>query len=561
MHSFFAWIISFGMICNIATAQILLKNPVLPGFYPDPSICKAGEDYYLVNSTFSYFPGIPVFHSKDLKNWKQIGNVIERSSQMDFMGERITRGLFAPSISFHNGTYYVACTDIDNGGNFIVTAKNPAGPWSNPVYLKEVRGIDPSLFFDGGKAYIVYNSEAPARKPLYEGHRTVRVYELDMLNLKVRGEETILVNGGADISKKPVWIEGPHLYKRKNFYYLMAAEGGTGVNHSEVIFRSKDIRGPFMPYDKNPILTQRHLDPKRKDPITSVGHADLIEGPDGSTFAVFLGARPYDGDFYNTGRETFIAPVAWLDDWPVINYGNEEVQYSYKAGWKEFPNKDINPLSGNFSTTYHFESYLDPQFLFLRTRDTSWYSFEKENGGLTIKLLPETVMGLGNPAFIGRRQQHLTSSGSVEMEFATKMENEKSGLIILQSEEHFYYLCKSFKQGKDVVQLFKSTPKSKEMELISERELGKKDAKIYLKIAASKDSYSFWYSLKRNKWTLLKEGLDARFLSTKTAGGFVGSLFGMYVTSSAKPSGNSAVYKWFSYSGSDETYQVLGSKR
>ena len=132
----------------------------MTGFYPDPSVVQVGTDYYLVNSTFSYFPGIPVFHSKDLKNWKQIGNVIDRPSQMDFMGEKLTRGLFAPAISYHNGTYYVTCTDIDHDGNFVVTAKNPAGPWSDPVRVPQVRGIDPSLFFDeDNKAYIIYNSD------------------------------------------------------------------------------------------------------------------------------------------------------------------------------------------------------------------------------------------------------------------------------------------------------------------------------------------------------------------------------------------------------------------
>ncbi|MBC7722727.1 MAG: family 43 glycosylhydrolase, partial [Pedobacter sp.] len=195
--------------------NIKLVNPILSGFYPDPSIVKVDKDYYLVNSTFSYFPGLPVWHSKDLKNWKQIGNVISRTSQMDFLGERMTRGLFAPGISYYKGTFYVTCTDIDHEGNFVVTAKNPAGPWSNPVKLPQVKGIDPSIFFDeDGKGYIVYNSDAPDYKPLYSGHRTIKMYEIDPISLKTIGEEKILVNGGVDITKKPVWIEGPHILKR-----------------------------------------------------------------------------------------------------------------------------------------------------------------------------------------------------------------------------------------------------------------------------------------------------------------------------------------------------------
>ena len=216
----------------ILAQSTTLVNPILAGFYPDPSVVKVGSDYYLINSTFAYFPGLPVFHSKDLKNWKQIGNVISRPSQMNFLGHRMTRGLFAPAIDYHNGLYYVTCTLIDKGGNFVVTAKNPAGPWSNPTWLPEAKGIDPSLFFDGDKAYIIYNSDAPDNKPMYSGHRTIRIYEFDPVKLKVVGEEKILVNGGVDISKKPVWIEGPHLLKVGNRYYLYAAEGGTSVNHS-----------------------------------------------------------------------------------------------------------------------------------------------------------------------------------------------------------------------------------------------------------------------------------------------------------------------------------------
>ncbi|WP_373514786.1 family 43 glycosylhydrolase, partial [Persicitalea sp.] len=388
-----------------------LVNPILTGFYPDPSIVRAGSDYYLVNSTFSYFPGIPVFHSKDLKNWKQIGNVIDRPSQMDFMGERLTRGLFAPAISYYKGIFYVTCTDIDHDGNFVATAKDPAGPWSNPVKVPQVRGIDPSIYFDEStdKAYILYNSDAPDRKPLYSGHRTIRMYEFDYNNMKVVGEEKQLVNGGVDLSKKPVWIEAPHIMKRNDWYYLYAAEGGTSVNHSEVVFRSKDVWGPYIPYENNPILTQKGLPEDRKNPVTSAGHAQFVEGPDGKTYAIFLAVRPYEGDYYNTGRETFIAPVEWKDEWPIINPGNKEIKYAYTADFNEVKQKDALPQAGNFSYILSFDKALDPSMLFMRTLDKSWYSLSKKEG-LTLKLKPETIMEMGNPAFIGKRQQHLYST-------------------------------------------------------------------------------------------------------------------------------------------------------
>jgi xylan 1,4-beta-xylosidase len=553
--NFLSYVMLLVFLCSNASAQMTLKNPILPGFYPDPAICRVGADYYMVTSTFVYFPGIPVFHSKDLKNWKQIGSAIDRTSQMDFMGEQISRGLFAPAINYNKGTFYITCTDIDNGGNFIITAKSPSGPWSNPIYIKEARGIDPSLFFDEDKAFILYNSDPPENKSLYSGHRTVRMYELNLSNMSVVGSEKILVNGGVDMSKKPVWIEAPHIYKRNGFYYLMAAEGGTSVNHSEVILRSNNVWGPYIPYEKNPILTQRHLDPKRKNPISSVGHADLVEGPDGNTYAVFLGVRPYEGDFYNTGRETFIAPVKWVDNWPVINPDHEEVQYEYPVSWKEEQHKDQLPISGNFDFKFPFKDSLNTQFLFLRTHNPSWYSFKENKNALTINLLPETILEKGNPAFIGRRQQHLLSSASTEMIFSTKNNSEKSGMVIFQNENHFYYLCKSYDEGKDVIQLFKGNPASKRMDLLKQADLPKAQKSVFLKISSEKDLYSFWFGSKENEWKLLADHVDGKYLSTVVAKGFVGSLYGIYATSEGQKTENKAIYKWFGYSGNDNTYQ------
>ncbi len=536
-----------------AFAQIKFTNPILAGFYPDPSITKVGSDYYLVNSTFSYFPGIPVFHSKDLKNWKQIGNVIERNSQMTFLGDGTSRGLFAPSINYHKGTYYMTCTNIDKGGNFVMTAKNPAGPWSDPVWLREVRGIDPSLFFDEDKAYIVYNSDAPDNKPLYSGHRTIRTYEFDPATLKVVGTEHLLVNGGVDISKKPVWIEGPHIFKREGWYYICAAEGGTSVNHSQVILRSRSATGPYVPYEKNPILTQRDLDPNRPNPITSTGHAELVEGPDGKTYAIFLAVRPYEGNFYNTGRETFIAPVKWTDGWPVINPDFKEVQYQYEANFKEVKQKGSPPQSGNFSYRTTFDKVLDPSLLFLRKNDSSWYKLDKKNG-LTMKLKPETCMETGNPAFLGKRQQHMFCSASTSLHFLPKAENEKAGLMIFQGEHNFYFICKSIKENKNVIQLFKGDKAANQMVLLTELPLSNPSADLQLQIEAKGGLYDFKYREGGIEWKILKKDVDGKYLSTQAAGGFIGSLFALYATSSGQSSDNQASFKCIDYSGNDKIY-------
>nr|WP_242581895.1 glycoside hydrolase family 43 protein [Hymenobacter telluris] len=526
----------------------------MTGFYPDPSIVKVGPDYYLVNSTFSYFPGIPVMHSRDLKNWKQVGNVISRPSQMTFMGDRMTRGLFAPAIEYHNGTYYVTCTLIDHKGNFVVTAKNPAGPWSDPTFLPQVRGIDPSLYFEGDKAYVIYNSDPPDNKPLYDGHRSIKMIELNPQTLQTVGEAKIVVNGGVDLSKKPVWIEGPHLMKRNDWYYLYAAEGGTSVNHTEVVFRSKEPLGPFVPYEKNPILSQRELPKDRKDPITSAGHAQFVEGPDGKTYAIFLAVRPYEGNFYNTGRETFIVPVTWKDEWPVMEPGPNGVQYSYKANFPEVKQPGARPQSGNFSYTLTFEKQLDPALLFLRTVDSSNFSLSKAKG-LTLKLKPETVAETGNPAFIGKRQQHMYCTTETELTFAPKTANEKAGLVIFQDEKHFYYLCKSVENGKPLLQLFKSTADVKQPELLAQAPLKLATASVQLRIQAQGDTYSFHFSENGKTWTVLKDKVDGKFLSTQVAGGFIGCLFGMYATSSGQPTTNTAAFKWLKYEGNDPMYK------
>ena len=543
-------ILTHILVVNFAISQITIQNPILTGFYPDPSIVKVGLDYYTVHSTFSYFPGLPIMNSKDLKNWKQIGNVIDRPSQMDFMGERLTRGLFAPAISFHKGIFYVTCTDIDHDGNFVVTATNPAGPWSDPVKISQVRGIDPSIYFDveTDKAYVIYNSDAPDNKPLYSGHRTVRMYEFDYKNLKVVGQQKQLINGGVDISKKPVWIEGPHILKKNDWYILYAAEGGTSVNHSQVALRSKDVWGPYVPYEKNPILTQRDLPADRPNPVTSAGHAQIVEGPDGKDYSIFLAVRPYEGDFYNTGRETFLAPVEWVDGWPIINPNHKEIQYSQTFGFKEVKQKGAFPQNGNFAYTMTFDKGLDLSLMHLRTIDKASFNTSKKEG-LTLNLKPETVMEMGNPSFVGKRQQHINSIAETELNFNPKTEYEKAGLVVLQDESHFYFLAKSIKNGQTQVELYKSVHRKKEVELVNSLPIA--NSKVTLRIESKGDKYNFSISENGKDFKSIAENQDGKHLSTKIAGSFIGCVYGMYATSNGEKSENKASFKYLKYSGND----------
>ncbi|MBI3110964.1 MAG: glycoside hydrolase family 43 protein [Ignavibacteriales bacterium] len=541
-------------------------NPILAGFYPDPSICRVGGDYYLVVSSFAYFPGIPVFHSTDLVNWKQIGAVLDRPEQMDARGLGVSRGIFAPSIRYHNGLFYVTCTLVDKGGNFVATATNPAGPWSSPVWIPEINGIDPSPYFDDdGKAYIIYNSIPPDDKPLYDGHRTIRMYEFDIKTMKVVGEERLIVNGGVDLSKKPIWIEAPHIFKKDGYYYLICAEGGTADQHSEVVFRSNDVWGPYDPYEKNPILTQRHLDIGRKFPVTTAGHADFVETESGEWWAVFLGCRPYElvtawgEEYFNTGRETFLAPVRWMDGWPVINPDSGAVQYRYPLPVKAASRKSKIPLSGNFTYRDEFTAEkLSPNWIFLRTPHEPWHSLSERKGSLAIRLRPETAAGDGNPSFVGHRQQHLRGSMSVALDVTPAAEHEKAGLLVFQNEKHFYFLCKSLEGETPVVQLYRSPGNgsdNNQMELIASRTLSTVNGHLSLKVEALGAVYAFSFGERPGEWNLLQDNVDARFLSTRVAGGFVGCVIALYGTSAGNPSHTTAYFDWFEYGGDDEMYR------
>lgn len=530
--------------------QQYFTNPILSGFYPDPSICKVGDDFYMVTSTFAYYPGLPILHSKDLVNWETIGFAMDRPEQLNLDGHGVSRGLFAPSIRYHEGLYYITCTLIDTGGNFVITATDPAGPWSDPYWLPEVNGIDPSMYFDEDKAYILYNSIPPDDKSLYSGHRTIRMFAFDVDSMRVTGDEILLVNGGVDISKNPVWIEAPHIFKKDGYYYLICAEGGTAYNHSEVVFRSESATGPYVPWDKNPILTQRHLDPSRPNPITTTGHADFVELENGEWWAVFLGCRPYaDKDYFNTGRETFLAPVKWIDGWPVINPDFEEVQYRYPV-----PVSGTTQSASNYSRfnhRYEFdEDKLHYNFQFLRTVREKWYSLSDHSGHLTLAVRPETCSGKMNPSFVAHRQPHLTGSASTSMAFSPATENEMAGLMIFQNETHFYFLAKTLVEGKPAIALYQSSVDGEEMKLLASEEI---DGEVVrLKIEARRDTYAFFFSVLDGDWTLLKENIDARFLSTREAGGFVGCMYAMYATSLGNKSTSMVNFDWFEVQSEDQ---------
>lgn len=515
------------------------RNPMLAGFYPDPSICRVGDDYYLINSTFAYFPGIPIFHSRDLVNWRQLGHVIHRPEQLKYEGLGVSRAIFAPAISYHKGTFYVVCTMVDGGGNFLVTATDPAGPWSDPVWF-DFEGIDPSLcFMDDGRAWML-NNGAPEGTPLYDGHRAIWIQQFDIARKKLTGPRKVIVNGGVDISKKPVWIEGPHLYQRDGWYYVCAAEGGTSVNHSQVILRSKEPTGPFEPWSGNPILTQRDLDGSVPGAVTSTGHADLVIGPDGSWWSVFLACRPYQNNDYITGRETYLLPVTWTQDgWPRILEPGVRVPLVHDApgkaktpaGTRAAASADAAvslPLTGNFTWRDEFaDATLSSAWIMLRAPKETWWTLDSTNSRLSLAPRAETIAGTGNPSFLARRVQHMHFKASTSLDVPAQ-DGVSAGLVVFQGEKHHFFLGVR-RSGAKATLFLEMAAGGEAPVIVASTDLSQAPATVNLRAVVEKDTASFFYSSGSPSWQTLVPETDARILTTEVAGGFVGATAGVYV--------------------------------
>lgn len=508
------------------------RNPILQGFYPDPSITRVGDDYYLVNSSFSWFPGLPVFHSRDLVHWTQIANAIDRPDQVSFDGLGMSRGLYAPAITAHDGTFYIVNTCVDCGGNYVITAKNPAGPWSDPVFLPQVRGIDPSLFFDtDGTAWIV-NNDAPPEAPRYDGHRAIWIQQFDPKTLTTTGPRTVLVDGGVAPDVHPVWIEGPHLFRKDGWIYLICAQGGTGPEHSEVVLRSRHVTGPYVPGPDNPILTQRDLPPDRPQPITSAGHAGFVETPTGQWWATFLATRPYGDDLYNTGRETFLLPVTWHDGWPQITAPGTVIPWVHRRPDLPAQPAPAVPMNGAFHIRQDFSGGRLPlQWMMARQPHERWYHLTAGTPGLTLDARPVGLADLGNPSMVARRQQHLHATASTALHFVPRRDGDRAGLVAFQNDDYWFFLGIEQIDGKPMIRLDRHAGKDdpvRGVEIAQAPLPGAAGAPIRLSITADGGSYTFRYASAAGQWRTLADKVDGSILSTHVAGGFVGAMFGLY---------------------------------
>ena len=508
-------------------------SPILQGCYPDPAITRKGNDYFLVNSSFAMVPGVPIFHSNDLVNWTQIGHVLDRPSQLKVQNSGISEGVYAPAIKYnrHNDTFYMITTQFAGGfGNIVVKTKDPFMGWSDPYKLK-FGGIDPSLFFDeDGKAYVVHNDAPDPGKELYSGHRVIKIWNYDLENDQViAGTDKIIVDGGVDISEKPIWIEAPHIYKKNDQYYLMCAEGGTGDWHSEVIFVSDNPRGPYKPAQNNPILTQRYLNPNRPYKVDWAGHADLVEGPDGKYYGVFLAVRPNDKSRVNTGRETFILPVDWSGEFPVFINGLVPLEPKLKMpeGVENKTGKDAYFPNGNFTFTDDFSSKkLDYRWIGLRGFREEFIQTTKK--GLQINPFPVNIKEVEPTSTLFHRQQHNNFTFTTELDYKPAASNDLAGIVCLQSER-FNYVFGITKKDNGYYLLLERTANG-ESKILASSKIDIKNP-IRLQVNAEGDDYKFNYSINGTDFENLGGVVSGDILSTDVAGGFTGSLIGLYATS------------------------------
>jgi len=506
------------------------KNPILPGFHPDPSICRVGEDYYLVNSSFEWYPGLPVFHSKDLVNWELISYGISRPNQVELpIGLEDSRGVYAPTIRYHDGIFYIINTCVNCKGNFYITATNPVGPWSEPVWLNS-HGIDPSLFWDddGRCYYLGHGFRGEKRK--WEAEEGAWMQELDLTQGKLVGPWKQLTYGYASNAR---WTEGPHLYKINGKYLLLVAEGGTGFHHSVTIFNSDNLWGPYTPNHANPVITHRNLG---KDyPIHSIGHADLVQTQNGDWWSVMLGKRLVDGSTL-LARETFLTPVKieMQEGVPttVFNLGISKLLPEQKR-----PDLPWTPVKKATIRDEFDSPELNLQWNFLRTPNTKWHTLN--SGKLILQLRPEIADSLVNPSLIARRIEDHRFIASTSVSFSSKNVNEAAGMILYRNSTNFIQLIKSGKEVK-LIEVNKGIKKE-----LARREYQSDQIVLSVKVNNTKAEFSFGET--ENNLNPIDGMVSIDMLSDEVALGFNGPFVGMYATSNGVVAESIASFDWFEY--------------
>ncbi|MFD3585289.1 glycoside hydrolase family 43 protein [Streptomyces sp. NPDC058683] len=386
-----------------------LPNPTVPGFHPDPSITRVGDDYYLACSSFEYLPGLPVYHSRDLVHWEQIGNVVTRPGQLAVEKVPTLGGAWAPTIRFHDGRFWLVVTDAMGRGSLIFTADRAEGPWSDGIVMQGVPGIDPDLAWDADGTCFVTYSGLQLDGDRAGQHLGVQQVRMDLETGQALEEPRSLWSGTG-----LMFPEAPHLYEIDGTWYLLIAEGGTERGHAVSIARGTRPDGPFEGCPANPVLSARST----ARPVQNTGHADLVRTPDGGWALFLLGMRPggLTRAFSPMGRETFSTTLEWVDGWPVV----QPVELTPPTG----PVEQRDDFTG---------AELGPEWLSIRTPAADWSSLTERPGHLVVHADGST-MDDPRPRFVGRRQQHRSAVFSVRVDSTGGI----GGLSLRIDERHHY---------------------------------------------------------------------------------------------------------------------------
>jgi len=539
-------------------------NPILPGAHPDPSICRAGDDYYIVNSTFEYYPGLPIHHSTDLVNWELVGYGLHREDQctgeMNLVDVQQNGGIHAPTIRNHDGTFYIITTNIYTPTdrnlptkfiNFIITAENVEGPWSDPHIIDGAPGIDPDIFFDDdGKVYFV-GTHVPG-KPNENGIGEIWVQELGLDNWELVGERYSVWQGACG----GCCVEGPHIYKVDSTYYLMVAEGGTSHNHAVMIAASENISGPFESNPRNPILTSRHL--SLNNWINSTGHADLVELSDGRWYMVCLGIRNELNRQSNMGRETHLVPVKWEPitvRWQQVSETKwEPVEYMFPVcapltgrveRYTPLPFSD-KPQYRNDAFSDHFDTpQLNLKWNFRRVPLENTYSLTDRDGFLRLYLNPDVIRERGRCSLMGIRQTESDFEYNVSMKFSPEKEGAEAGVSMFQKDDNYINLT-VYRESGDIRLKLAVNENRKDIEVIKNEILEDYNGGIVLKIDSRDQKYRYMYSL--------DNGHSFKTFAEKRADlilnhGYTGAYLGIYATSNGSPAKEYADFDWVNYKG------------
>jgi len=487
-----------------------IVNPILTGFNPDPSIVRVEDDYYIVTSTFEWFPGCQIHHSRDLKHWQLIAQPLDRVTQLDMKGVPDSCGVWAPCLSYHDGVFYLLYANVKSfkgewkdTPNYLVTAESINGPWSEPTFVN-ASGFDASLFHDDdGKSYCL-NMLVDHRNSKFFGG--IVLQEFDKQSKQLVGKIHHIFSG-----TEHARTEGPHIYKRNGYYYLLTAEGGTSYEHCVTLARSKSLTGPYEVHPENPVITAKY----HPDSILQkTGHGDLVQTQDGEWYAVFLTGRPLTKlGRCITGRETAIEKVEWReDDWLYLTSGGQVARCEVEA--PALPEYKFPPT--NRKLTFN-SAEIDINFQALRVPLSKDWVNQTDRAGYLRLYGRDSLSSCFEQSLIGRRVQAHHTRAETCLEFSPENFQQMAGLVCYYNTLHYYYLHIS---GDDMG----SYSGNKYLNILSCDD-GKTTLanqipiditgmdKVYLKADFDGASLQFYYALAEGDWQTIGPVLDGSILS------------------------------------------------